>query len=279
MNYKKISLNIVDMSLQLKKFNMNMIKDDSVVVMIGKRNTGKSFLTKDLLFHHQDLPAGTVISPTENANKFYSDIVPPIFIHDEYEPKIIQEFVKRQKSLKKRITFGEKDIDNRAFLIMDDCLYDNDWKKDKVIREIFMNGRHWSIFFLLLMQYAIGIPPNLRSNIDWVFLLRENNIQNRKKLYENYAGMFHTFEMFCQTMDACTENFECLVIHNGAKSNKLEDQVYWYRAEDHADFRVCCPEAWEFSEQNFNPEDSDQEPNLNELYRKKTKVNLKIKKI
>ena len=62
------------MSLQLKKFNMNMIKDDSVVVMIGKRNTGKSFLTKDLLFYHQDLPAGTVISPTENANKFYSDI-------------------------------------------------------------------------------------------------------------------------------------------------------------------------------------------------------------
>ena len=169
------------MSLQLKKFNMNMIKDDSVVVMIGKRNTGKSFLTKDLLFYHQDLPAGTVISPTENANKFYSDIVPPIFIHDEYEAKITQEFIKRQKSLKKRITLGEKDIDNRAFLIMDDCLYDNDWKKDKVIREIFMNGRHWGIFFLLLMQYAIGIPPNLRSNIDWVFLLRENNIQNRKK--------------------------------------------------------------------------------------------------
>jgi len=257
-----------------------MIKDDSVVVMIGKRNTGKSFLTKDLLFYHQDLPAGTVISPTENANKFYSDIVPPIFIHDEYEPKITQEFIKRQKSLKKRMTMGEeKDIDNRAFLIMDDCLYDNDWKKDKIIREIFMNGRHWGVFFLLLMQYAIGIPPNLRSNIDWVFLLRENNIQNRKKLYENYAGMFHTFEMFCQTMDACTENFECLVIHNGAKSNKLEDQVYWYRADNHSDFKVCCPEAWEFSEQNYNPEDNDKEPNLNDLYKKKTKVNLKIKKV
>ena len=49
------------MSLQLKKFNMNMIRDDSVVVMIGKRNTGKSFLTKDLLYHHQDLPVGRVV--------------------------------------------------------------------------------------------------------------------------------------------------------------------------------------------------------------------------
>src|SRR6056300_1284639 len=155
------------MSLQLKKFNMNMIKDDSVVVLIGKRNTGKSFLTKDLLYYKQDLPSGTVISPTENANRFYGDIVPPIFIHDEYQPRITNEFIKRQKNLKKRMTQGEDDIDNRAFLIMDDCLYDNDWKKDKRIREIFMNGRHWGIFFILLMQYAIDISPNLRCNIDW----------------------------------------------------------------------------------------------------------------
>ena len=80
-------------------------------------------------------------------------------------------------------------------------------------------------------------------------------------------------------MDACTENFECLVIHNGAKSNKIEDQVYWYRADNHGDFRVCCPEAWEFSEQNFNPEEDNEEQNLTDLYRKKTKVNLKIKKV
>jgi len=267
------------MSLQLKKFNMNMIKDDSVVVLIGKRNTGKSYLTKDMLYYKQDLPAGTVISPTENANRFYGDIVPPIFIHDEYEPKITNEFIKRQKQLKKRITGGESDIDNRAFLIMDDCLYDNDWKKDKVIREIFMNGRHWGIMFILSMQYAIGIPPNLRSNIDWVFLLRENNYQNRKKLYENYAGMFHNFEMFCQTMDACTENFECLVIHNGAKSNKLEDQVFWYKADNHEDFRICCPEAWQFSEANYNADDSDDDGDVSELFKKKNKVNIKVKKL
>jgi hypothetical protein len=266
------------MSLQLKKFNMNMIKDDSVVVLIGKRNTGKSFLTKDLLYHHQDLPAGTVISPTENANKFYSDIIPPIFIHDEYAAKITEEFIKRQKQLRKRIVTGEKDIDNRAFLIMDDCLYDNEWKKDKRIREIFMNGRHWGILFVLIMQYAIGIPPNLRSNIDYVFLLRESNYQNRKKLYENFAGMFNTFDMFCQAMDACTENYECLVIHLLAKSNKLEDQVFWYKANNHDEFRICCPEAWVFSEQNYSKDDSEEDEPYTEAFKKKNRVNLRIKK-
>ena len=267
------------MSLQLKKFNMNMVKDDSVVVMIGKRNTGKSFLTRDLLYHHQELPAGTVISPTENANKFYSEIVPPIFIHDEYDNKITDEFMKRQKQLKKRIVGGEKEIDNRAFLIMDDCLYDNDWKKDKRIREIFMNGRHWGILFILIMQYAIGIPPNLRSNIDYVFLLRESSYQNRKKLYENFAGMFNTFDMFCQTMDACTEDYGCLVIHLLSKSNKLEDQVFWYKADNHSEFKICCKEAWIFNNENYSGNDSDEELNYSEVFKKRNKVNLKIKKV
>ena len=267
------------MSLQLRKFNMNMIKDDQIVVLIGKRNTGKSFLTKDLLYYHQDIPVGTVISPTENANKFYSDIVPPAFIHDEYDPRITNEFMKRQKQLKKRLVNGESNIDNRAFLIMDDCLYDRGWQKDKKIREIFMNGRHWGIMYILLMQYAIGIPPNMRANIDWIFILREQIVKERKKLHENYAGMSPTFEMFCQTMDQCTDNYECLVIQNCAKSNRLEDQVFWYKASNHEEFRICSPEAWLFSDQNYRKDDNDDDgEHYSNVFNNKNKPRLKIKK-
>ena len=37
------------MEIQLKKFNIKEISHDKVVVLIGKRDTGKSFLCKDLL--------------------------------------------------------------------------------------------------------------------------------------------------------------------------------------------------------------------------------------
>ena len=49
--------------------------------------------------------------------------------------------------------------------------------------------------------------------------------------YMNIMRVCFTFEMFCQVMDQCTENFECLVVNNNAKSNKLEDQVFWYKAD------------------------------------------------
>ncbi len=253
-----IQLDKSKMTLELKKFDMRRISfraDESkgpVVVLIGRRDTGKSFLVRDLLYYHQDIPIGTVISGTEAGNSFYSKHVPKLFIHEEYNMTIIDNILKRQKTVLKQIskdvtTYKKSSIDGRTFVILDDCLYDSSWTRDKLMRMLFMNGRHWKIMLVITMQYPLGIPPNLRTNIDYVFILREPYISNRKKIYDNYAGMFPTFESFCQIMDQCTENYECLVINNNANSNKLQDQIFWYKAESHADFRLGSREFWEIS--------------------------------
>ena len=248
------------MKLQLKRFDMASIDDDKVVVMIGKRDTGKSFLCKDLLFYHQDVPVGTVISATEVANCFYGDMVPPIFIHNEYDEAVVERVLMRQQKVmveykkneaNNKKFGGTKQIDPRTFVILDDCLYDSSWTKSKYVRSLFMNGRHWKVFFIITMQYAMGIPPNLRTNIDYVFILRENIVQNRKRIYECYAGMFPTFEIFCQVMDQTTENYSCLVINNNSKSNKLEDQVFWYKAETHPPFKMGSNDLWNFHKENY----------------------------
>ena len=251
------------MNLELKKFDIRSIKPDKVCVFIGKRDTGKSFLVKDLLYHLRHIPLGTVISGTEGANKFYGHMIPSLFIHDEYTPGIVANALKRQKKVVKQMkqeeeTHGKSKINPNAFLILDDCLYDNSWVRDTNIRSLFMNGRHYYIMFIITMQYALRIPPNLRTNIDYVFILRENYISNRKRLYDNYAGMFPTFDCFCQVMDQCTEDFNCLVIYNNAKSNKLEDQVFWYKAAPHEKFTIGAPEFWKYNNNQNNDSDDDE---------------------
>jgi ABC-type polar amino acid transport system ATPase subunit len=67
------------MNLQLRKFKPETISDDRVCVFIGKRNTGKSTLVKDIMFHKRHLPAGIVLSGTEEGNHFYSDFIPDLF--------------------------------------------------------------------------------------------------------------------------------------------------------------------------------------------------------
>ena len=254
-------------SLELKKFDMRSISfkaDENkgpVCVLIGRRDTGKSYLVRDLLYYHQDIPIGTVISGTEAGNGFYSSHVPKLFIHEEYNTAIIENILKRQKSVLKQIkreleSYRKTTIDPRAFVILDDCLFDASWTKDKMMRLLFMNGRHWKIMLIITMQYPLGIPPNLRTNIDYVFILREPYISNRKRIYDNYAGMFPTFESFCQVMDQCTENYECLVINNNCKSNKLQDQIFWYKADHHGEFKLGSKEFWDLSK-DLNSDDEE----------------------
>ena len=257
------------MTVELKKFDMKSISfkpnenKGPVVVLIGKRDTGKSFLVRDLLYYQQEIPIGTVISGTEEGNGFYAKMVPKLFVHNEYNTAIIENILKRQRTVLKQIkkemeTYKRSTIDPRAFVILDDCLYDATWTRDKMMRLLFMNGRHWKVMLVITMQYPLGIPPTLRTNIDYVFILRENYIANRKRIYENYAGMFPTFESFCQVMDQCTENYECLVINNNSKSNKLHDQVFWYKADNHGDFRLGSKEFWELSKGLKDEEEEEQ---------------------
>ena len=247
------------MNFQIKKFNIETIRErceiDSrkspMIVIIGKKDTGKSFLVRDILCNTQSaFPIGTVISGTEVANEFFQHMVPSKLIHDKYQPEIVMGVIKRQLGAKtqrnadKNRNGGNSGIDPRAFLILDDCLYDSSWIKEESTRYVFMNGRHIDLMTIITMQYPLGITPNLRTNVDFIFILRETILGNRRRIYENYAGMFPTFEMFCQFMDQCTENFEGLVICNGVQSNRLEDQVFWYKASDHPPFRMCGDSLW-----------------------------------
>ena len=144
------------MTLELKKFNMRDITfrpDENkgpVVVLIGRRDTGKSYLVRDLLFYHQDIPIGTVISGTEAGNGFYKEHVPKLFIHDEYNTVLVENILRRQKTVLKQVkkeieTYKRSTIDPRAFVIMDDCLYDQSWTRDKMMRLLFMNGKMFAV--------------------------------------------------------------------------------------------------------------------------------------
>jgi hypothetical protein len=222
--------------------------DDKVCVFIGKRNTGKSVLVTDIMYHKRHLPAGIVMSATEEGNHHYQQYIPDLFIYGDYDKDAIERVLERQRKL---ISSGKQA--GGAFLLLDDCMYDKKFMKDTCIRKCFMNGRHWKIFFMLTMQYCMDLTPDLRANVDYVFILRENIIQNREKLYKSFFGIFPTFDMFNQVMNACTENYECLVLDNTSKSNRIQDCVFWYKAKLHSNFRVGSPIYWNFHKKNYNP--------------------------
>ena len=249
----------------LKEFNMNQVGSDKIIVIIGKRNTGKTVLVKDYLYHNRDIPFCTCISPTESLNSSFSDIIPHKFIFTEYNPKVVKAFYDRQYKLTKKIIKAQNGhgdpeylkVDNRGLLLMDDCLADSkQWKNDDTIRKIFMNGRHAGITYILTMQHLLGITPELRENIDYIFILKQPKRLEQEKIWKHYAGMFPDFNMFSQIFNKVTEDRGIMVIDNTTTSAELEDQVYWYKAKIRTGYRVCCPEFW-IDNEKYADSDSD----------------------
>ena len=237
------------MKLEMRKFDMKTIKDGATIALIGRRGSGKSIATADIFRYHTEWPIGVVMSATERANHFFEKFIPKMLIYDKFDPVVLRNFMLRQEKITDQREmeirkYGRSDIDNRAFLVLDDCLYDKSWPNNEDIRAVFMNGRHYGITFIVTMQYPLGIPPHLRANIDYVFIFRDNMIKNRERIYQQYAGMLPNFDTFNQVMDQSTENYECLVINQRGNSNKLEDQLYWYKADTNINFRCCSRELW-----------------------------------
>jgi hypothetical protein len=250
-------------TVRLERFNISKIKPTNVVVMVGRRESGKSWLIRDILYYNRDIPIGTVICPTERVAPFFHSMIPSPLIHSKFHPSVIQNVMRRQRLVLDRYNrdmqaSGASEVDPRAFLIMDDCLASSQkWKHNEEMRELLMNGRHLRLMYLLTMQYPLGIPPELRTQIDYVFVMNEPYRSNRKRIWENYAGMFPSFDMFCSVMDQCTADFNCVVLHTNCKSSRLEDQVFWYKASDHGPFRIGSALLWDCLQDPYYSQDME----------------------
>ena len=252
----------------IQKYYGFEVDNNSLFMLDNCIVTHNSWLVRDIFYHHQHIPSGVVFSGTEEANPFFGEFIPDCFIHSEYNPDLIDKIMEKQKKkIRDAKKTGVKDGKcpaNNLFIVFDDMLHDaQNWKNEKTIKNIFFNGRHYNFLFILTMQYPLGITPALRSNIDYVFIFNEPSLKNRRKIYDDYGAIIPSFEHFCNILDACTQNHECLVIKTSGNSSDLKDNVFWYKAESHVKFKVGHEKFWNFHNQHYNKnyEDDNMEDN------------------
>jgi hypothetical protein len=256
-----MSRNIRDKSgnkLLIEEFKFSEMCKDPSIVMVAKRGSGKSWVTRAILNHFHDVPAGIIIAPTDRMNCFYGNFYPSTFIFYEYKSEVIERILARQIMLIRKQKEKAKEgkyIDVRSYIIMDDCLAaKGSWVNDVPIKELLFNGRHYRIMYVLTMQVPLGISPDLRNNFDYVFLLADDIISNLKKIHTHYAGIFPDLASFRQVFNQLTVDFGSMVLINrGARENFL-DKVKWYKAPDLTDIhmRFGCDQFRKFHNKNFN---------------------------
>jgi hypothetical protein len=244
--------------LPIREFKMCWLDANAAICMIAKRRSGKSWVVRSILKYFSSIPGGVIISPTDKMSAFYGDFFPEVYIHYEYKSELIEFILHRQRTMinkyKDKLKHKKK-VDPRAFLIMDDCLADKGtWAKDQPIIEIFMNGRHYRLMYILTMQFPLGIKPELRSNFDFIFLLHNDMVSDQKRIYDHYAGMFQTFDAFRQVfLDLTADHGSMVIVRSGNQSNSLLDKIFWFKAKEEKFGAIGCKQFNKFHRDNYDP--------------------------
>ena len=245
----------IDVStVKIRFFDLDMLPMSCTCVMVASPGSGKTCLIENIMYYKKHLyPVARIFSGTEATNKSYSKFVPPLYISYKYDRKEEKKHIARQQTMVQELD-DKKYIGNYAINVIDDCTDDPKIFKSPEIRALFKLGsQHYNQLFLLGTQYAVDLPPDIRKSISFVFLFREPELNERRKLYDNFGGLAGSFKNFCALMDGLTGDYRCMVINKRAQSNKLEDCIYYYKGDLLGKWQFGCKEYRDWAKQRYIP--------------------------
>ena len=214
-----------DMSKMLKFDDLNEFDKDVclktntsreiTIGIIGKRGSGKTTAIIDIvnyLKQNNRFDDCSVFSGSHQSNQIYKNKL-GIDCHDKLNDDILEAIIQTQ--LKKITEFNQKIP--KMLLILDDVLHQINTSKSKPLLELFFNSYHYGITLIFAIQFPLKFIPEIRTNIDVVLLGRDDCISNSKRLYDNYGGLFPTFESFHNVFKTIHHYSFMAIIRNGFK--------------------------------------------------------------
>ncbi len=191
-------------------YNLEKIQDVESKLMssliIGKRGTGKTTLTNDLINKI------TKINNIDNINIFSFDKdrfdnLHNICVVDNYNTESINLIIENQK----------KDNSKPVLLVFDDCI--NLSSKDNsinILKKILVEGKQLKIFTIIVQQF-VSFSPLIKNNIDIIYVFKEIFKPNLINIYE-YCKKLFDYNIFLYLINKL-DNYECIVSY---KLNNLQ---------------------------------------------------------
>ena len=277
--------NTADETYYLKDFIFDTKKvPHPTILLVGKRFAGKSTASVSVAKHF-NMPrwaawCGTKDTEDYWAEKFESPAT--VWGPDEKGKTALIRIIRFQQ---KKVRLYKKHLKKpfpRKYeigLIFDDVTSKREFRRGEILEDLFSNGRHYKAVIIISCQYIKQLPPAVRTNTDYLFMLH-NTKRTIRILYEEYVENPDEFTMFLDLLryvtsqrdDVGEDLYNALVYDNVVKTYKLDEMFKIYRSPPHfdPDTIILGDESWrKYNQDHYRDEEEESE---RREYRKKKRL-------
>lgn len=241
--------------LQINPFDYSTFPYNGFVQILGKRGTGKTCFSRYIATQLDDCSEGIFICMcrTERVKREWRQWIPPLFCVD-VSTDYLENLANKQNSLVERYEKLNKPFPPELHLtvIIDDGASDRAFMNSPIMRSLASNGRHLELRIILLVQYLIQIPAEIRSQFDLTIMLNTSNTKTISKVFDELVGCSN-MRLFKTIVNAITVNHGAIVIDSRVNLGKLNTCCFFSRIE-HFPIKVAQlgnPNSWNYSNRHF----------------------------
>lgn len=239
--------------------------DFPTIALIAPRRSGKSWTALSIASEF-DIPRWSVFSGSKASASFFETVLESKATIFEANDKGIEQLSKliyyqemkvgiykmRKQKFPKKYNMG---------IIIDDCTSWHKFRTNKYLERLFSNGRHAHILIIITVQYQKHLPPSLRTNIDFLFMLR-NPKNGIKKIFEEWIDACENYHIFKQLIYKVTgkksrtgEKLYNSLVQQSGVGVEMEEAFFVYRMQkdfDPSKIRLGDEKWRNWNKQNYN---------------------------
>lgn len=211
-------------NLNVRRFRPEHLCLNPRILIVGPRASGKMTLINQLL--------DCMKCPKDARVLFYNSEyrVPNDYLNitKQEDIKTLDAYVATVSKINKTTSNTTSNDTNANVVVFSETCFlkKRDWCS-KSVQQLMLNGRFYGCAATIVEQQSITqIPADLRCQFEYVFLARQSSPAQQRQLWVYFGGMFD-FETFCQVLNACTRDYEFMVLDFSKQSDK--NSVFYYK--------------------------------------------------
>ena len=213
--------------INLKRFQFDFKEaPNPTILLVAKRNSGKSFTGVSIAEKFTHVERWSAFCGNKQTESYWSkkfgsscsvkgiEAKGLAYLKKliSYQQEKIEEYELLNKPLPKKYELG---------IILDDVTADKKFSHSQELKDLLSNGRHYHITLIICCQYLKQLPPEVRTNFDYIFML--HNGKNVRKL-------LHTEYLSEPDYDVFTQIFEAVVYQKDSNGKKMYNSLVYDNA-------------------------------------------------